>query len=388
MGKKLEKLSEVVAKHSGEVFNILIAQIDPDALGSAFAMRFLLEKRFGEKTAIFYAGGWGHPQNRAIANKFDLKNQMKLVSGLEADQNIILVDSSLGKDGRFLGREFSPIIVVDHHRSSDLEETEDSFIWIENVGSASTLMTELLREAFPDIEDDAESSEEEGEPEEKTPSLHAIFKGDATLPILLALGIYTDCDNLLDTCSRDRAAHNYLSDYFTAGDIRPLANYPLPESFFNNLGSALRWDEKGGRLVASVGNLSEESGDDLSTIADLFLRKPGVDLAVVCGIVESYDDEGNTNTSVRISARNRDLSVPLDEFLRARFGNRSGAKLTPDGKGEGGALISLDLGDWMDDTNVEEVSAMVGKRIASKIFGNGNLTRKIARVARSNSENA
>lgn len=370
-----DKLTEVVAKHAGKPFNILIAQIDPDALGSAFAMRYLLEKRFGEKAHIYYTGGWGHPQNRAIANKFDLKSQMKAISELETDENIVLVDSSLGKDGRFLGREFSPIIVVDHHRSSDLEETEDTLIWIENVGSAATLMTELLQQAYPPLQgEDTEAP--------TIQSLEEVLRADQMLAILLALGIYTDCDDLLDTCKRDRQAHNLLSEFFTSSDIRPLAKFPLPESFFANLGSALRWEEKSGRLVAGVGSISEESADDLSTIADLFLRKPGVDLAVVCGIVESFNEEGESRTSVRISARNRDLSVPLDEFLRARFGSRSGAKLTPDGKGEGGALIDLDLGDWMDETNVDEAEAMVGKRIASKIFGSGNPTRKLARAAR------
>ena len=43
-------------------------------------------------------------------------------------------------------------------------------------------------------------------------------------------------------------------------------------------------------------------------------------------------------------ARNSSLSTPLDEFLASRFGAASGAKLTPDGKGEGGALEGIPLG--------------------------------------------
>lgn len=44
---------------------------------------------------------------------------------------------------------------------------------------------------------------------------------------------------------------------------------------------------------------------------------------------------------MRISARSTDLSTPLDEFLGERFGSDSGAKVAPDGRDEGGALLNF-----------------------------------------------
>jgi len=85
-------------------------------------------------------------------------------------------------------------------------------------------------------------------------------------------------------------------------------------------------------------------------------------MVVVWGII------GN---AVRISARNIDLTTPLDRFLKECFGERSGAKLTPEGRGEGGALIELDLGFWLSESTKEEVRALVAKQISSLIFQAG-----------------
>ena len=85
-------------------------------------------------------------------------------------------------------------------------------------------------------------------------------------------------------------------------------------------------------------------------------------MAVVWGIVRSSD---NRRSVVRISARNKNLSVPLDDFIKTRFGS-GGAKLSPAGLGEGGA--TLDLGVWLGKDNLDAVRTMVGKRINEIIF--------------------
>jgi nanoRNase/pAp phosphatase (c-di-AMP/oligoRNAs hydrolase) len=112
--------------------------------------------------------------------------------------------------------------------------------------------------------------------------------------------------------------------------------------------------------MSNVGNIPEEIADDMASIADYFLRMEGISLVVVWGIIG--DD-------VRISARSTDLSTPLEEFMRQKFGPDSGAKLDPAGRGEGGALLDLDLGFWMTDKNQELVEKMVEQRLEQLMFG-------------------
>ena len=117
---------------------------------------------------------------------------------------------------------------------------------------------------------------------------------------------------------------------------------------------------QGARLVTNIGVVTAKQADDLSTIADMLIRWDGISLAVVWGII------GN---QIRFSARNDDISTPLDGLLKECFGAKSGAKLTPDGQGEGGGLIDLNLG-FLDGADVrEEIIAIIKKRMENVIFG-------------------
>jgi nanoRNase/pAp phosphatase (c-di-AMP/oligoRNAs hydrolase) len=352
---RTEQIEDIVGNvQAGAVFTIIITQVDPDAVGSAFAMQELLHA-MGAQTKIYYCGGVGHPQNRAIVNKFNLKSKMEHVCKYPEEYlgddgclaRAVLVDSSLTEDSRLPEklRCFSPLIVVDHHRGADVETTEYNMVWIEDLGSASTMMVELLQHFFNEM------GEKSG--------FDVFLEENKWLATLLALGIYTDTSGLQGATHRDRKAYDLVSNVLSFSDLDPLINYPLPPSHYINLASALnQYDEQGSYLVSGVGYMNVEDGDDLSTIADYFLRKDGISLAIVWGIIDG---------KVRISARNSNLSDPLDDFI-TRFGPFGGAKLTPDGRGEGGAMLKLDLGDWLIDETKEIVEKMVRERINAWVF--------------------
>ena len=101
LNDKLEEFTRVVNSHEGD-FNIIVTQVDPDAVGSAIGTAALLET-LGRKSRIHYCGTFGHPQNRAIANKYNLKSEMNAIPFDKSThkeyfanaKNFILVDSSL-----------------------------------------------------------------------------------------------------------------------------------------------------------------------------------------------------------------------------------------------------------------------------------------------------
>jgi nanoRNase/pAp phosphatase (c-di-AMP/oligoRNAs hydrolase) len=345
----IANFQQVVKKHDSETksgYAIIITQVDPDALGASFLMKELLSSYSDFMPEILYAGSISHPQNRAIVNKYDLKTRMRPITEIDAEflskRKHVLVDSCLSKDGRLpRDLEINPVIVVDHHRGCDVPSTDDNFIWIEDIGSASTMMIELAQACWEDG------------------IVDAFYDEHKWLATMLALGIYTDTGELTSATSRDRKAHEFVCEYLHESDLRQLINYPLPDSHYKHLAKALaNVEEKGPYLIAGVGYMDPKDGDDLSTIADFFLRKNGISLVVVWGIIDG---------SVRISARNNDLSNSLDDFIKERF-TFGGAKLAPDGRGEGGAMLKLDLGFWLAEETKEAVEKMVTERLRSCVI--------------------
>lgn len=339
---KSDKFRELVQKIPPKTeLAIFITQIDPDAVGASVTLSYILNALNPElEIQIYYCGEVGHPQNRGIINRYNLKTQLAPVSTFLSVPNLVtaLVDSSLAKDSRLpVGVMLSPTIVIDHHRDSDIDVTDNNFVWVEDIGSSCTLLTELFR------------------------SLGMEFtQENHHLASLLAMGIYTDTKALVGSSARDREAYGHVTQFVDSHELQSLIDYPLPDSHYKNLASALtNFRQTGSKVIVSLGTIEPEDGDDLSTIADYFLRKDGVTLVVVWGIIKD---------TVRISARNSNISRPLDEFLKVRFGSGSGAKLTPDGKGEGGARLKLDLGLWMSTATKDLVEQVVSARIEELIL--------------------
>jgi len=130
---RIEKLKRVAEERSEYgPFAIFIAQIDPDAIGSAFGMQEVLTQ-LGHSSHIYYQGRVGHPQNEALCQKLGLMSRMRPIMETEEAQsgeppkNIILVDSSRSKDSR-LPFMVDPVIVVDHHEKSDIKDRGDIFL--------------------------------------------------------------------------------------------------------------------------------------------------------------------------------------------------------------------------------------------------------------------
>jgi len=287
-----------------------------------------------------------HPQNRAIVNYFNLSNQMKPIAKLDLDALYCLVDSQEVKDSR-LKVELNPhnlVLVIDHHRGDQAKliaecksEAGEPLLIIDEVGSASTLVTELFDTLSVEYREEAKY----------------IFN-------LLALGIYTDTKDLVSATDRDYKAFVALRGNLDPIDISRFINYKLPPNFYKNIGSAIRtFDQQGSKALASLGFIPTKDRDNLSSIADLLLRREGLDFVAVWAIIED---------SVVISFRNDSLSTPLDGFVKEKFNDMGGAKLTSDGKGEGGANIPLGMQFWFGEENKDPVLEIVSNRLGQLIL--------------------
>ena len=363
---RVAKLTRVVEKRSETGhFSILVAQIDPDAIGSAFGMQEILSQ-LGASSNIYYQGRVGHPQNEALCNKCGLMGRMRPIPTIVIDEgasatdvqlavnaalpNIVLVDSSRIADSR-LPYAVYPVIVVDHHGQSDVgEERDDTFFWVdESAGSASTMVAELLSEITPEK-----------------------WEFNPDLALMVCLGIYTDTKDNLRAGDRDSTSYAWVKRYADNTALIDLVRYKRPWSFFKNLSRGVQYVEKfdthrKGRILAGLGRIPEKQGDDLAMVADEFLRTVGAPLVVTWALVEIKDSQTKeVIPKIRVCARSEDYTTNLAETLNARFGKQSGAKTLPDGSAEGGALFEFPVGPWFKDDEMEEI---VNRRIIEWCFG-------------------
>ena len=340
--KTAEKFVKVVTSIQGTI-NILITQVDPDALASAFMMVELVHRTLGGDNGVkvFYGGAIGHQQNRAICNRLGLCDRMHHVSKTRDSDfnNLILLDSNKAEDGRCLsGRRLDPVVVIDHHRDSDFQDEDNKFILIEDIGATSTLMFELFEGAGYK------------------------FDGINSIALLLAVGIHTDTNNLVSCTERDVSAYGRLMPYIDHQELMSVFNYPLLQIDYTCMLNALtNISQRGASLVTNVGAVTSKEGDILSTLADYLIRKDGVSVVIVWGLMLD-------TKHVRISARSTDISLDLAAFLREAFGPSSGGKFTPDGKSIGGGVISIDFPYWLTSETITEALALVKKRIESAVF--------------------
>lgn len=305
--KKLDKFRQVVSG-CGESFAILIAQVDPDAIGTAELLRLALES-MGKNVDIYYAGKVSQ-LNQALFNIFDLdKKFTPLPSQLASHYALALVDSSMTEDKRFgsLGK-IRPKIVIDHHKG-DFKEEDDTWFAYQNTGSAAAIAARLVTALDISL---------------------AEHKQAATLG---ALGILGDTDGfeIAETTNLDRQMFAALMEYGDQEKLTDARKYPLPDRYYDIWRKVLATEKRAhATLVASGGYITEEEKDYLARIANKLKRWKGVALVVVWAVV---DDERLT-----VKARSTDNTEDLSEVLKRKFGKiYAGAKT-----GAGGAEIPLE----------------------------------------------
>jgi len=344
--ERLSRLTKVLAASKGRDILIVLTQLDPDAIGGGLAFKFLLKKGFSIDAAIGYFGAIGNQQNKAVFNLFDLGRVIKPLTpkDITSDALIVLIDSSATEDSR-VGVHLDPRIVIDHHSGTTLVENKSIFIWVEDTGSATTLVTELIRAKGLTCKDDEER----------------------TVFILASLGIYTDTDSLVDAGKRDLAAYSWLGKFYDESELIALLRYRLSRYYFENLTHALTHRRiEGPRLVANAGIMRPDEGDDLAIIADLLSRMEGISLVIVWGLIQNPAQP--STDIVRLSARSTDISMSLGSFLQDRFG-AGGAKLSQGGKGIGGAQFKPRMTWNGKRMKGKELLGLTSTRIKQIIFG-------------------
>jgi nanoRNase/pAp phosphatase (c-di-AMP/oligoRNAs hydrolase) len=143
----IERLEGIV-KRKRKVLILIHNSPDPDALASAFALKYLLHAKWNVGSVIAFDGMIGRAENATMTRL--LKIEMKPVSDISIrDFSVVaLVDTQPGAGNNALPRGIVPEIVIDHHVPIYSRTLKAPFHDVRtDYGSTSSILTEYLMSA-------------------------------------------------------------------------------------------------------------------------------------------------------------------------------------------------------------------------------------------------
>lgn len=229
---------------------------DPDAMATAFALKYLTEEAFAIKATIAFGGLIERAENRAMVR--ELRIPLKRINRVRFDtyDRIALVDTQPDAANHSLPAHVDCHIVIDHH--SRRRGRQSDFVVIDaGVGATATLLIEWLLVSELEI--------------------------SADLATALVYAIRSETQDLGREASK-RDVQAYLTLYQRAS-IRKLARitHPkLPRSYFITLARVLRRTESFRNLICThMGNVPYP--EVVAEMADLLLKHQRIGWSLCTG---------------------------------------------------------------------------------------------------------
>lgn len=256
---------------------------DPDAIGSALGLQWLLSK-LEKPSTIYYGGEINHPMNRALVNilGIHMKPYQESTTGICVDCTPATLEG-----------DFNIVAVIDHHRNS-VDFSHLPFVDIRQIGSSASMVYSYI-----------------------TASSYSLNREEDQKVILsLLLGIKTDTRDLLsDTVDNlDYEAHQALTNLADSKMLASILDYPLPRYFYDLKSRAYSKDNhthSGGLFTTYLGIVNASQSDALAIIADEMVRMDGVSTAVIGAIIEDH---------VVVSLRTSNVSLDASKLVKRVFG--------------------------------------------------------------------
>jgi nanoRNase/pAp phosphatase (c-di-AMP/oligoRNAs hydrolase) len=303
---KADKLEAFLASRPSDSKAAIIMQPnpDPDALGAALGLQWLLEVRYGIPADLFSSGVVSHPQNQTAINVLDIRIKGKDAFSRDLYETVIVVDT-VPQNTAFSDVVPKFHVVIDHHQFDVDAEVSD----IRPVGACSTLVWEYLRHFEMDYDTER----------------------GLQVSTALLFGIRNDTSGLLseNTGPLDIEAHADLMRWIDRKKLQDIIQYSFPSYLYDLRSVAV--DNKVVRdsvLISGLGILTSKKRDALPVIADEFIRMEGIETVVVFAMVGEY---------VEASVRSRNSSLNVHDFCQRIFGpDFAGGK-----HGSGGARVPM-----------------------------------------------
>lgn len=280
---RIEDLAAILKEAPGTVFIQTHDVPDPDAIASAFGLRYLLA-RFGVESRIVYDREFEKIDARRMVELLGVEMSLASdVASLDVEDWIVIVDGQRG-NANIVDLGCVAVAVIDHHERCDTEPSGSAYRYSDirpSNGSCSSIIAEYFMGAG-----------------EVPPRLVATA---------LVYGIFIDTDNLTRAVS-DLDAEMFwrLRSFADADLIRKLRGSQITLRDLACYAEAFRTVEVYGR----IGFLRLEGADDslVGAANDIMLSLDEVDASVAFSV---------RHDGVKVSVRSRVEEVKADELARA-----------------------------------------------------------------------
>ncbi len=254
---------------------------DPDAIGSAAALKLIANSSHDIPCTLAHGGIVGRAENKALVRYLDLSLQSMRKTDVSGFDIIAMVDTQPGTGNNSLNSKRIPDIVIDHHPVRN-ETRKASFHDIRSrYGATSTILYEYLKEMN--------------------------IKPNAPLATALLYGIRSDTSDLgRNAIQSDEAAFLELYPLANKKALAKIEGERLPQGYFRVLSKALKSARTYGKcVVCSLGNINNP--DMVSEVADLLLRNEKSAWALCFGVYKKR---------LLLSARTSEQGVNAGEVMK------------------------------------------------------------------------
>ncbi len=290
--RSAQELLEFLESRQGKMSPLLILTHDypdPDALGSAYGLKTLLQKGFHMSSRIAYQGVIGRMENRTMVNILKLPVYKLKPEDLPKYKYVALVDTQPTFENNPFPKRRKATLVIDQHHSEVPPLAECAIVDTE-CGATAVIVAQAL--------------------------LLKKIEIPTRLATALAYGIISDTMNLY-RASRPDVIQTYLQIIPNA-DMKALAeiqNPPRSRRFFATLGKGIEEAvARSGLITAHLGEV--ENPDLVSLVAD-FLLTYKTSKKSFC--------TGRFNGRLHVSLRLEKPTVNAGNILRDIFTNRGEA---------------------------------------------------------------
>lgn len=333
--------SSLKLKPSAKIAIVMHDSPDPDAIGAALCIQWIMKRQFQAESVLFHGGSVSHPQNRTLVNllNIDLKRVATLIEEQAEYDLKLVVDATPSTWCRTNSLDIEFDAYFDHHPKADVPKGWKGHADYRTIGSSCTIMWAVMRELGLGFEEGNED--------------------DAAVATAMVVGIRIDTEEASsdDTTEIDLEAITALHPFVIQKTLRDIIRYPIPKYYYDLRQRAQEASQVNDNvLVAGVGFLSQESRDALAWVADDLSRRDSVDTCVVFGVISDQ---------IIGVVRCSNPSLQLNAFIEQVFGPSTGGGKR--GKAAASAPLGAFFGAYSDSTKDAVWQAVTGM-IAERVF--------------------
>lgn len=274
---------------------------DPDAIASAIALKFLLQKVIDLDVEIAYQGFIGRAENKALVKYLNNPLRQLRQEELSASTPIALVDTQPGAGNNPLYQGYQPVIVLDHHPLRERTALVRYADIRADIGATSTMLTEYLQRAG--------------------------IQPSMPLATALFYGIKTDTLGLVRGSSpADVAAYFYLQPHIDANAMAAIERAQVPAEYFGQISTALHSARIFDNVIICHAGVMRRP-DMAAELADLFLRLEGIEWVICTGVYNDVLVLAIRTNSQRGSAGSLAQSIVGDRGTAGGHGAMAGGQI-------------------------------------------------------------